>query len=77
MGLTVDKAVDAYGAYDETMQVARNDKVEQISEAYELVNDTYAANQYYLRTMKVVDAWQYIRGVNHSKVKVADRKSVV
>lgn len=71
LGLTVDKAVDAYGAYDETMQVARNDKVEQISEAYELVNDTYAANQYYLRTMKVVDAWQYIRGVNHSKVKVA------
>ena len=30
LGLTVDKAVDAYGAYDETMQVARNDKVEQI-----------------------------------------------
>lgn len=71
LGLTVDKAVEAYGEYVETTYIASNDKVEQIAEAYELVNDTYAANQYYLRTMKAVDAWQYIRGVNHSKVKVA------
>lgn len=71
LGLTVDKAVDAYGEYKETVCTARNDKVEQIAEAYEVVNDTYAANQYYLRTMNVVDTWQYIRGVNHSKVKVA------
>lgn len=71
LGLTVDKAVDAYAEYAETVCTARNDKVEQITEAYELVNDTYAANQYYLRNMNVVDTWQYIRGVNHSKVKVA------
>lgn len=71
LGLTVDKAVEAYGKYVETIAVDKNQKVEQIAEAYEYCNDTYVSGQYYLRTMNVVDAWLYIRGKNHSKVKVA------
>lgn len=71
LGLTVEKAVSAYGEYSETIHTAANDCVEQLTEAYELVNDTFVADQYYLKNMNVADAWQYVRGVNHSKVKVA------
>lgn len=71
LGFTVEKAVKAYGTYNETIHTAKNDRVEQLTEAQELVNDPFAADQYYLRNMNVVDTWKYIRTVNHSKVKVA------
>lgn len=71
MGLTVEKAVKAYGKYIETTAVARNDKVEQVVSATELVNDPFAGDQYYLTNMQVPDAWQYIRARNHSRVRVA------
>lgn len=70
LGLTVDKATEAYGEYAETTAVASNDRIEQIAQAHEFVNDPFIRDQYYLDNMQVADAWQYVRGVSHSKVKV-------
>lgn len=71
LGLTVDKAVDTYGEYAETISTDSNDRLKPIVQANELVNDYFAKDQYYLNNMRAADAWQFIRGRSHSKVKVA------
>jgi len=71
IGLTAEKSAEAYDGYTQTNTSEINGKVEQIAEAWDMVNDEYRYYEYYLGAMKVGDAWNYIRGRNHSKIKVA------
>lgn len=70
IGLTAEKASQAYGKYSITNTSEKNGKVEQIAEAWDMVNDPYAGDEYYLNHMKAGDAWEFINGRAHSKVKV-------
>ncbi|MCR5736269.1 MAG: S8 family serine peptidase [Eubacterium sp.] len=69
-GLTAEKAAKAYDGYTQTNTSEVNGKVEQIAEAWDMVNDPYRYNEYYLSQLNVGDAWNYINGRSHSKVKV-------
>ena len=71
VGMTANKAAKTYQNYVETNSSEINGKVEQIAEAWDMVNDPYRLNEYYLSNLKVGDAWNYINGKAHSKVKVA------
>lgn len=69
-GMTSEKAAKTYDKYTQTNSSEINGKVEQIAEAWDMINDPYRYNEYYLNHLNVGDAWSYINSRSHSKVKV-------
>ncbi len=69
-GMTSEKAAEAYGEYSQTNSSEINGKVEQTAEAWDMINDPYRYDEYYLSHLNVGDAWSYINSRSHSKVKV-------
>lgn len=70
IGLKADKAAEAYDKYTQINTSEKNGKLQQTAEAWDMVNDPYRYNEYYLQHLNVGEAWSYINSRQHSKVKV-------
>lgn len=71
IGMTSETAAEVFSEYSQAVSAEVNGKVEQCVEAWDMINDPYRYNEYYLQQLQIGDAWQYINGRSHSKIKVA------
>ncbi|MBR3645899.1 MAG: S8 family serine peptidase, partial [Lachnospiraceae bacterium] len=71
IGMTSKEAAKVFDGYSQTLSSELNGKVYQCVEAADMINDPYRYNEYYLSHLQVGDAWQYVNGRSHSKIKVA------
>ena len=70
LGQTVDMASKAYNEYSITDAVDSNDYYDVEESAFGTTNDPGLANQYYLNSIHVKEAWDYVSSHSHDKVLV-------
>lgn len=70
LGQTVDMATEAYSGYSITDAVDSNDYYDVEESAFGTTNDAALSSQYYLNSINVKEAWDYISTHTHDKVLV-------